>query len=110
MLIMLLVLNLKMDAERVLFYEACIRIPCSIAMLVSCWFSIYFSQNPQEPTLFLLVLALQAFPQFLVTDYVQYKKHRGDIKSAELIIRKALEYLTAMMFLLAATIVCYLYF
>jgi len=109
MLAALFILNLKLDVKVIRPYEMLVRSICTIGMSWGFLFSYTPSQEPSA-ALFLLVGALLLYPQFLVTDYIQYRKNKNDIKTAQDTVRRAVVCIGAGLFLLAASIYYYLTF
>ncbi|MPM49673.1 hypothetical protein SDC9_96403 [bioreactor metagenome] len=99
MLGLLLLINLKLDAQRAKPYEYWTRAICLIGMYLSTRVEAraYYLTGILRPHAYVIFVLLYGllliFPQFLVTDYVQYRKNRDDPEAVRRMLKSAIRYL-----------------
>ncbi|SMC84492.1 hypothetical protein [Papillibacter cinnamivorans] len=107
MLAGILILNLMMDTERIRLYELLVRAVCGVGMVVGLnrdFSSALRAGGEPDYVLFLLLTGLLIFPQFLASDYIQYRKKPDDIKMAQHTVRMAVAWVATTLGMIAVTI------
>lgn len=110
MLATMFILNIKMDAKRVRPYELLVQVICTSGAALSIKSYAYNNPSQFSGLLFMLILSLFGCLHFLATYFIQYRKNREDIKTAQKTVTMAVVYFLLEICIVVFSIYLYYYF